>query len=283
MISVEAELDLRCRTAAPLCADDGQRRPLPDPQRCADSCFRRRAGGDRRFFISLAVLRLLDETSSDGPLACIIDDAHWLDPASMQVLAFVARRLRTESVALVFAVDEPTPELDGLPELTIDRLSDTEAHALLASVVPGVLGARLRDRIVAESQGNPRALVALSQGVTAEQLAGRFALPAVLSSLGPLAGALRLQLERLPVPTRHRSLVAAEPEGDPTPLWRAAARPGIEPNAVDDAESSGLPEVRHTRDLRIHAQVIGRISRCPLRSPPTRTKRWRMRLAGNGT
>ena len=108
---------------------------------------------------------LLSAAAEERPLLCLVDDAQWLDGASAQVLGFVARRLLAEPVAIVFAAREPaTRQLDGLAELRLGGLEDEDARALLARAVPGRLDERVRDRIVAETRGNPLALLELPRG-----------------------------------------------------------------------------------------------------------------------
>src|SRR6185436_1617447 len=120
--------------------------------------------------------------SAKRPLVCVIDDVQWLDRESAQVLSFVARRLEAEPVAMVFAVREPSDveELGGLPELVVEGLGDEDARALLASAIPGGLDEQVRDRLVAETRGNPLALLELPRGLTATELAGGFGLMAAL-------------------------------------------------------------------------------------------------------
>jgi hypothetical protein len=110
---------------------------------------------------------------------CLVDDVQWLDRASAQTLAFVARRLLAERIAIVFAVREPNDvnELSGLPELVVGGLADGDARSLLASAMPGRLDERVRDQIVAETRGNPLALLELPRGLTPAELAGGFGLP----------------------------------------------------------------------------------------------------------
>ena len=115
--------------------------------------------------MGLAALSLLSEVAEQQPLLCVIDDAQWLDRASAQALAFVARRLLAEPVALVFATREPGEEFRGLPELPVGGLRDGDAQELLSSVIRGPLDERVRDRIVAETRGNPLALLELPRGV----------------------------------------------------------------------------------------------------------------------
>ena len=124
-------------------------------------------------------MSLLSAVAEDQPLVCLVDDAQWLDRVSAQVLVFVARRLLAEPVALVFAVREPSEALGrrGLPARTIGGLSSSDARALLDSVSHGRLDGPVRDRIVAETRGNPLALLELPRSMTAGELAGGFALP----------------------------------------------------------------------------------------------------------
>src|SRR5215469_9105385 len=130
-----------------------------------------------RFLVGLAVLSLLSELAGEQPLICVIDDEQWLDRASVQALGFAARRLGADPVGLVFAARDPGPELAGLPELVVAGLGDSDARALLASALAGPLDPRVRDRIIAEAQGNPLALLELPRGLTPAELAGGFGLP----------------------------------------------------------------------------------------------------------
>ena len=142
--------------------------------------------------VGLAVLSLLSDAAEERPLVCVVDDAQWLDAASAQALAFVARRLVAESVGLVLAVRETPGErpFDGLPELVVGGLDDDDARALLEAVVAGPLDARVRDRIVAETHGNPLALLELPRGLTPAELAGGFGLNGDPAAGRPDRGAL---------------------------------------------------------------------------------------------
>jgi AAA ATPase domain len=153
---------------------------LPEPQREALGVTFGMSQGEApdRFLVALAVLSLLAQVGDEQPLLCVVDDAHWLDRASAQALAFVARRLLAESVAMVFATREPSEELRGLPELPVRGLRDSDARALLGSVLRGPLDQLVRDRFVAETRGNPLALLELPRGLTPAELAGGFGLPA---------------------------------------------------------------------------------------------------------
>jgi len=250
---IESEMELAFAGVHQLCAPllDGLPR-LPGPQREAlATAFGLSAGeAPDRFLVGLAVLGLLADAAADRPLVCLVDDAQWLDRASAQVLAFVARRLLAESVALVFAVREPSgaqadaQELAGLPQLAVGGLGDEDARALLDAALPGRLDERVRERIVAEARGNPLALLELPRGFTVAEVAGGFALP----DPGPLASRIEQsfvrQLHSLPDETRWLLLTAAaEPVGDVPLLWRAAARLGIGPDAAAPAEAAGLIEL----------------------------------------
>ena len=246
---VESEMELPFAALQQLCARMMSRLDrLPGPQRDAlGVAFGLRSGAaPDRFLVGLAVLGLFGEVAADQPLLCLIDDAHWLDQASAQALAFVARRLDAESVALIFGTRDPGPagDLAGLPGLVLEGLSETDARSLLASVLPGRLDERVRDRIIAESGGNPLVLIELPREVPAPGLAGGFG----LQGAGPLSGRIedifRRRVAPLPAMTRRLLLLAAaEPVGDPTLLWRAAGRLGIGVEWMDAAESGGLLEL----------------------------------------
>ena len=180
---------------------------LPGPQGDAlGAAFGLREGdAPDRFLVGLAVLSLLSDVAEEHPLICVVDDAQWLDRASAQALAFVTRRLVAESVAVVFAVRESGNEQDltGLPELQVPGLADPDARALLESVITGPIDERVRDRIVAETRGNPLALLELPHGLTPGQLAGGFGLPDAPALSGRIEESFRRRLEALPADTRR--------------------------------------------------------------------------------
>jgi DNA-binding CsgD family transcriptional regulator len=181
--------------------------------------------------------------AEERALVCIVDDAQWLDAASAQALAFVARRLGAESVGLVFAVRDGAGErhLDGLPELVVGGLDDTDAQALLETVLTGPLDERVRDRIVAETHGNPLALLELPRGRTPAELAGGFGLTERPPLSGLIEQCFRERVTPLPPETRLLLLVAAaDPMGDPLLVWRAAAKLGVGPDAAAPATAAGL-------------------------------------------
>jgi DNA-binding CsgD family transcriptional regulator len=245
-VGVESEMELPFAGLHQLCAPllDGLDR-LPPPQRDALGTAFGLTSGARpdRFLVGLAFLSLLSDAADQEPLLCLIDDAQWLDRSSAQVLAFVARRLKAESIALVFAAREPgeLDELAGLPELWLEGLSEVDARELLGSVVSGPLDERVAGRIVAETHGNPLALLELPHGTTPAELAGGFTLPAALPLPSLIEESFRERVERLPAECQRLLLVgAAEPVGDPALLRRAAEHLDLGPEAVGPAEAAGL-------------------------------------------
>src|SRR5262249_25942076 len=126
-----------------------------------------------RYVVGLAVLSLMSETATTQPLVCIVDDAQWLDPATMQALAVVPRRLGADSVGLGVATREAARALAGVPELQLGGLALADAGVVLDSALVGRLDARVRERLLAETHGNPLALLELPHTLTpAEAAAG---------------------------------------------------------------------------------------------------------------
>ena len=252
---VESEMELPFAVLHRLCAlmlDDLDR--LPAPQREAlNVAFGQSAGPPPdRFMVGLAVLNLFSEVAEDRPLLCVVDDTHWLDTASAQTLTFVARRLGAEAVGLLFGTRDTGVEFRGLPHIEVIGLRNGDARALLHSVVGSLIDERISDRIIAETRGNPLALLELPRGLSATQLAGGFGL------LGPHNVPLRIeknfqrQIDALPTETRSLLLLAAaEPVGDPLLVWRAAKRLGIEVSeAVATSEMEGLLTIGHRVTFR---------------------------------
>ncbi len=246
---VQSEMELAFAGLHQLCAPmlDGLG-GLPGPQGDAlrEAFGLKDGGAPDHFLVALAVLSLLADEAEVLPLVCLIDDAQWLDRASAQALAFVARRLLAERIAMVFAVREPSDEahLGGLPEMTVEGLADSDARGLLGAGVRGPLDERVRDRIIAETRGNPLALLELPRGLTPGELAGGFGLPAAGALSGRMEGSFLRRFESLgPDSQRLLLTAAAEPVGDVPLLWRALDRLGIAPEAVGPAEATGLFEL----------------------------------------
>jgi AAA ATPase domain len=244
---VESEMELAFAVLHQLCVPLLDRlERLPVPQRHAlEITFGLSEGPvPDRLFVGLAVLGLLSEAAQERPLVCVIDDAQWLDRASAQALAFVARRLLADPVVMLFAVREPVHELAALPELVVEGLRESDARQLLASVVPGRLDRRVADQLAAEADGNPLALLELPRGLTPAQLAGGFGLPEALSLEGRIEDRFVQRLEALPADTGQLLLVAAvDPTGDPALVWRAAARLGLTDAALAPLAGGDLIEL----------------------------------------
>ncbi|MCW2687510.1 MAG: transcriptional regulator, luxR family [Mycobacterium sp.] len=241
-----SEMELVFAALHQLCApllDSLERLPIPqrDALRIA---FGMGAGPiPDRFLVGLAVLNLLSDAAEPQPLICVVDDEQWLDRASAQVLGFVARRLVAESIGMVFAARVPSGDIAGLSTLTVGGLPEADARALLDSVLTGPLDTRVRDQILAETQGNPLAVLELPRGLTPQELAGGFGLPSAMRLSGGIEENFRQRVHVLPEQTRRLLLIAAaEPVGDPVLLWRAAARLGIGLEAAAPAVEAGLAE-----------------------------------------
>ena len=246
-VGVESETEIAFAALHQLCAPVLDRLDrLPVPQRDAVlTTFGLRAGAvPDRFLVGLAVLSLLSEVADERPLVCVVDDAQWLDRASAQCVAFVARRLLAESVVMLFAARVRGDLLTGLPGLVVGGLRGADARSLLVSVIPGRLDEGVADELLAETRGNPLALLELPRGLSAAQLAGGFGLPGALSLSGRIEESFVSRLEALPAGTQRLLLVAAaEPLGDAALLGRAAERLGIAGAMLEPAESAGLIKI----------------------------------------
>ena len=248
---------------------------LPAPQRQAmEIVFGQSAGpAPDRFFVGLAVLGLFAAAADQRPLLCVVDDAQWLDQASALTLAFVARRLLAEPVGIVFAEREPGEELLHVSELKVDGVRNGDARALLSSAVRFKLDERIRDRIIAETRGNPLALLELPRGLTARQLAAGFGLVEAQGLPGRIEESFVRRVETLSDDARRLLLVAAaEPVGDPLLLLAACEQLGIAVSAVE-AETDGL--------LALGERVIFRhpLVRSAVYSAATREQRREVHLA----
>src|SRR3954470_5571036 len=243
-VGVEGEMELALSALQQMCSPFlALIERLPPPQRDALAvAFGLDAGAaPNAFVVGLAVLGLLSEAAEERPLLCVVDDAQWLDRASARALAFVARRLLAERIALVFGAREPGDLLAGLPELCVEPLGRRDARALAESALPARLDERVLERIVAETHGNPLALLELPRGLTPAQLAGGFGLPTALPLSAGIEESFTRRLARLPPDARRLLLVAAaEPVGDLALVWRAAQRLGIREAAARTVASDGL-------------------------------------------
>jgi DNA-binding CsgD family transcriptional regulator len=250
-IGVESETELGFGAMHQLCGPVLDLLPrLPGPQADALSIVFGLSMGPApdRLLVSLAVLSLLAELSAERPVVCVADDAHWMDRESAQALGFAARRLSADPVFVVFAVREPVSALSGIPELVMGGLRRRDARMLLDSVVPWPLDDGVRERVVAETRGNPLALLELPRGLTPAAMAGGFgltgALPRAEGTEDGTQEVVRYRIEGLPAEVRLLlAAAAAEPTGDPALVWRAAATLGLDSEAITQAFKWGLLEI----------------------------------------
>ena len=242
----EAEMELAFAGIQQLCGPVlDQVDALPQPQQEALNVALGLASGrvPDRFLVGLAVLGLLSAASEERPLLCLVEDAQWLDDATGLILGFIARRLLAESIGVVVAVREPNTrqEFDGLPELLVDGLGEEDARALLVRAVPGRIDNRVRDRIIAETRGNPLALLDLPLSIGTPEFAGGFGLPSGTDLPRRIENHYRKRASELPETTQRLVLLAAaEPVGDAALVWRAAHKLGIEESSAAPAEDAQL-------------------------------------------
>ena len=244
----ESEMELAFAGLHQLCTpmlDHLDRLPIPQRTALATALGLIEGEPPDRFKVGLAVINLLAEIAEDQPLLCIIDDAQWLDQASVQALAFVARRLLAEPAALVFATRAVSDQsLEGLPELWVPGLSDSDSLALLAATLRGPMDTAVRERIVAETRGNPLALLELPRALTPTELAGSSMFPTDQPLSGRIEESFRRRLAHLPAATQRFLLVAsAEPVGNPVLVWSAADRLGLRIEDAVPAIEAGLIEI----------------------------------------
>jgi DNA-binding CsgD family transcriptional regulator len=245
-VGVQSEMEFPFAALHQLCAPMLDRREgLPGPQCGAlQTAFGMTVGpAPDCFLVALATLTLLSESAGQRPLLCLVDDYQWLDRASAQVLTFVARRLSAESVGMLFAARVPGGDLAGLHELPIGGLRKVDARVLLDSALTGPLDERVRDQIVAETLGNPLALLEVPRGLTSAELAGGFGVPGAPTVADSIEESFRRRVEALPAETRRLLLLAAaDPAADPALIWQAAAQLGISTKAAGPAAEAGLAE-----------------------------------------
>ena len=241
---VQSEMELAFAAVHQLCSsilEDANRLPAPQRDALRTALGLSSGATPDKFLVGLAVLNLLSEVAEQRPLLCLVDDEQWIDRASAQILGFVARRLMAESVGLVFAARIPSDDLAGLPKLAVEGLQTTDAQALLEMVLTGPLDRRVRDLIVAETRGNPLALLELSRAGRPDQLAGGFGFIGAAQPSERVEASFRRRIETLPDQTRRLLLVAAaDAVGDPALVSRAAAQLGIGGEAAAPAREAGV-------------------------------------------
>jgi len=246
-VGVESDMELPFAALHQLCTPVlGRLAALPARHRWAlEIAFGLDTGTPDPFLVGIATLGLLVESARKSPLLCVIDDAQWLDQASAKALAFLARRVAAERVAVVFGLREPStvPEFDELPDLTVEGLREADARALLAAEIRAPLDGPVRDRILAEARGNPLALLELPRSAGPAGMAGGFALPDATPVSSQIERSFQDRLRRLPADARRLlTIAAADPVGDPGLLWRAAEIGGLGTASAGEAERSGLVE-----------------------------------------
>src|SRR4051794_40030030 len=246
-VGIEGEMELPFAALQQLCSpilEFTERLPMPQGDALAVAFGLSAGAPPSPFLVGLAVLGLLSEAAEERPLLCVVDDAQWLDRASALALAFVARRLRAEKVASVFAARDLGDTLAGLPELRVEPLGRRDARTLLESVLPAPLDERVLDRIVVETRGNPLALLELPRGLTPSELAGGFGLPVAVPLSASIEESFTRRLAGLPGDARRLMLVAAaDPVGDTALVWRAARQLGIPESVVEAVEAGGSLEL----------------------------------------
>ena len=218
---------------------------LSHPQRRAVEIALGRIDGNApdRLLVGLGLLNLLSVMSAKRPVLCVVDDAQWLDTLSAQAIAFAARHVSKEAVVFIFGARRLTDEVRGLPELSVTGLGDKDARELLETAIPGRLDDAVIDRLVAETHGNPLAIIELPRGLTPSQLAGGFGLPVSVTLAGQIEESYRRRLAKLSPDSRRLLLiVAADSTGDSGIIWRAAECLGIAEESAEPLEDDGLVE-----------------------------------------
>ncbi len=251
---VEGEVDLPYAGLQQLCRSmTNTISALPQPQSDALGVAFGLSSGNApdRYMVGLATLGLMSEVAAAQPVLCVVDDAQWLDPETTRALAFVARRLGADSVGLVFASRSIVEEFDGVPELQLGGLSLSDSRALLDSVLVGHVDGTVRERFLAETHGNPLALLELPRAVTPAEAATGIVRQSHDSLSARIEESFRRQLEPLPAETRRLLLLAAaDPLGDPLLLVNAAEQLGLSVESADPAEEAGLFQIRERSSFR---------------------------------
>lgn len=241
---VEAEMELPFAALHQVCAPMLDRLallPVPQSQALEVTFGISEGPAPERLLLGLAVLSLLSEVAAEQPLLCLVDDAQWLDRASAQTVAMVARRLGKEAVGVVISTRVTGIDLTGIPELVLKGLTEKDARSLLVSGIVGPVDERVLDQFLAESRGNPLALLELPRELATGTTAGGFTPPGTDALTGGIEQSFRRRVELLPAATQRLLLLAAaDPLGDPLLLWRAAERLGIDPASEGPAVADGL-------------------------------------------
>ncbi len=200
--------------------------------------------GVEPFLVGVATLSILTAAAEESLVVCVVDDAHWLDPASADALLFCARRLGADRAVMVFAVREGAEEMfdpKGLPELVLAGLDRDSALTLLQDLPVGAPAREVAERLVVETGGNPLALLELPGELSADQLAGSTALPTQLHLTTQVERSFLDRCRRLPSPVQSLLLLAAADDtAEPAVVRQAATSLGIEEGSLEEALGSGL-------------------------------------------
>ncbi len=240
VVGVESEMELTFAGLHQLLAPflDGLE-ALPAPQRDALRSAFGLVGGVAAdlFLVGLATLTLLANAAAQQPVLCVFDDAQWIDQASAAALGFVARRLFAERVAILFGIREGADieaRFEGLSEMHVRGLPEREARELLLSVATAVPDERLTRRIIAETNGNPLALVELGHELASGELASASRSPVPLPLGSRLEDSFLRRVRELPAHAQTLLLLAAaDSSGESTVMWQAAQMLGLTPEAAD--------------------------------------------------
>jgi len=201
------------------------------------------------FLIALATMTMLSEAADTVPVLCLVDDAHWLDPVSADALLFAARRLQADPVALIFTArdgEDRTFSADGVPSLVLSGLAAPAALHLLADRIGARLPKLVAQALLAQTGGNPLALVELPNALTGDQLDGTEPIPAPLRLTDRVQRIFLDRCRRLPDEVQTLLLVAAaDDSGSLTLVAHAAALLGVSAAAVPEAERAGLIVTDH--------------------------------------
>ncbi len=197
-----------------------------------------------RLVVFVATLSLLAEAADEGPVVAVVDDAHWLDPASAEALLFAGRRLGSDRVAMVFgARDGDVLRFDapGVDDITLRGLDAAAAGDLLADRIGRSVPAEVRDALLAHTGGNPLALVEFPSVLSEDQLTGVTGLPARLPLTTGVERTFLDRCRRLGADGQTFLLgAAADDSGRRAAVRAAAAGLGLDEQALAAAEQSGL-------------------------------------------
>jgi DNA-binding CsgD family transcriptional regulator len=198
--------------------------------------------------VANAVVALVTELSRDVPTLLVVDDVQWLDGATATVLALVARSLLGSRAGMLCAArkgEDGFFDYTNLPTLELGPLSEQASEELLIRSFPA-LAAQVRQRLIAEAEGNPLALLELPTTLSDAQRTASRALPNRIPLTRRLQSAFASRIEGLPAATRHLLLVAALEGTGNLPVIRNAVSGRCGLKHLAPAERAGLVQVDET-------------------------------------